>query len=126
MASVGQVVQIIITGNSDQAIASIEKLTATTEASTAKAAASFANFGKAATLGLVAAGGAIAAFGIKQAMEQETATAKLKTAINNTGAAYADYTDKIDISKNLFDDNMHKLLTKAAEAILSREVCTVR
>jgi hypothetical protein len=93
-------VEVILTGNSSQAIAEIEKLVGASEASAAKMGTSFTNIGKVAMIGLAASAVAVAAFSIDMADQFETADARLRTAIKNTGGTFDQYAGQIDKAKS--------------------------
>ncbi len=98
----------VLTANATQFNAEMAKVRGELE-TTKGATSAFASAGKFAFLGLAGAAGVLGTVAVKQAMEQEEATTRLRVAIKNTGAAYKDYAKDVekasDAAINLgFDD----------------------
>jgi len=98
MSTVGEIVAKFTanTADFDRGIAGVQAKTAELGASTQ----TMAKVGAAAwtALGVAAVGFGVIA--VKQAQEQEVATARLKQAVNNVGQSYSDYADQITKAEN--------------------------
>ena len=93
MSTVGEVVAVFTANTVD-----FDRGVAGVQAKTAELGASTSNMARVGALAWGALGAAAIGFGaiaVKQAQEQEVATARLKTAIGNVGQSYADYAGQI-------------------------------
>lgn len=104
--------QALFTANATQAITEVERLATTVDTRTAAMGEKFMGFAKAVTLASVVAGAAIGAFAVKQAQEQEVATARLAQAVKNSGQSWYQAQKGLEA----FDASMRQLGFDDAEA----------
>lgn len=104
--------EALFTANATQAIGEVERLAGTVDTKTAAMSERFASFGKAVALASVVAAAAIGVFAVKQAQEQEIATARLAQAVKNSGQSWTEAQKHVEA----FDASMRKLGFDDAEA----------
>lgn len=122
--TVARTIQILITGNADQAVREIEKLTGAVEASSRTMHDRVSAVGGMALIGLSAGLVAVGAASVKLADDFETSHVRLTTALKNVGIEF----NKVDPAIQATNDKMERLgFTNAqTEDAMSRAVVATR